>query len=356
MISCLGENLKKLRRDKDLTQEELAEILNVSAQSISRWETNMGYPDIELLPALANFFGVSIDYLLGVDLYQKQERINDICNQIMECKRKGNREEAIKIAREGIKEYPNDFQILHLLASCLFNYGKNPEERSENQNEVIEICENILSGCHDDSIRQFASMLLCYTYPQSGRLEKAIELANKMPTYFITSNEILKNILKDDEKKKHVQGNFISILQLIVRNVEELFALSRDFDEKVKIIKASIKTFEGFFDEEDYYFFHCLIGPFYRYLAALYADQGLKDETISYLKKAAEHAISYDKRPQEYTYKSTFLKGYHDKRENVVTDSPISQSYNLLTKMSDQRYDFIRNDQEFVAIINKLKG
>lgn len=56
MINCLGENLKKLRRDKDLTQEELAEILNVSAQSISRWETNMGYPDIELLPALANFF------------------------------------------------------------------------------------------------------------------------------------------------------------------------------------------------------------------------------------------------------------------------------------------------------------
>ena len=82
----------------------------------------------------------------------------------------------------------------------------------------------------------------------------------------------------------------------------------------------------------------------------------MKDETISYLKKAAEHAISYDKRPQEYTYKSTFLKGYHDQRENVVTDSPISQSYNLLTKISDQRYDFIRNDQEFVAIINKLKG
>lgn len=60
MINCLGKNLKKLRRDKDLTQEELAEILNVSAQSISRWETNMGYPDIELLPALANFLAFQL--------------------------------------------------------------------------------------------------------------------------------------------------------------------------------------------------------------------------------------------------------------------------------------------------------
>ena len=70
-----GQIIKKLRRDADMTQERLAEVLSVSAQAVSRWETDTGMPDVSLLPPLANLFGVTTDYLLGVDITEKDENI-----------------------------------------------------------------------------------------------------------------------------------------------------------------------------------------------------------------------------------------------------------------------------------------
>ena len=55
-----GQMLRQLRRERDLTQEELAEILNVSAQSVSRWENNTCYPDMELMPVIASFFETTV--------------------------------------------------------------------------------------------------------------------------------------------------------------------------------------------------------------------------------------------------------------------------------------------------------
>ena len=61
-----GETIKKLRKQKDMTQEQLAEYLNISPQAISRWEINSTLPDITLIPMLANIFDVTTDMLLGV--------------------------------------------------------------------------------------------------------------------------------------------------------------------------------------------------------------------------------------------------------------------------------------------------
>ena len=60
-----SENLKRLRKEKGVTQEKLSEIVGVSAQSVSRWELSICYPDIEMLPGIANYFGVTVDELLG---------------------------------------------------------------------------------------------------------------------------------------------------------------------------------------------------------------------------------------------------------------------------------------------------
>lgn len=61
----LGERLKKMREEKGLTQEELGKIINVSKPSISRYEAGTNEPNNETLKKLANFFDVSLDYLMG---------------------------------------------------------------------------------------------------------------------------------------------------------------------------------------------------------------------------------------------------------------------------------------------------
>ena len=70
----IGENIRKLRKEKGITQEILADHLAVTPQAISRWESGAGYPGIDYLPDLAGFFGISVDELLGVKLSEREAR------------------------------------------------------------------------------------------------------------------------------------------------------------------------------------------------------------------------------------------------------------------------------------------
>ena len=74
MTIYLRENIKRLRREKDLTQETLAEFLGVTFQSVSNWERGESYPDITMLPAIASFFGTSVDNLLGINKIEQERK------------------------------------------------------------------------------------------------------------------------------------------------------------------------------------------------------------------------------------------------------------------------------------------
>ena len=69
----IGENIRRLRRAADMTQEQLADKLGVAYQSVSRWENGTTYPDIEFLPALASIFGVTVDELIGCEKSKRKE-------------------------------------------------------------------------------------------------------------------------------------------------------------------------------------------------------------------------------------------------------------------------------------------
>ncbi|GHU75118.1 hypothetical protein AGMMS49992_18420 [Clostridia bacterium] len=74
----LAENIKALRKAKDLTQEEVADILGVTAQSVSKWERGETYPDIQLLPALANFY--------QIDFWQTRCHFSTLSARKMDCR------------------------------------------------------------------------------------------------------------------------------------------------------------------------------------------------------------------------------------------------------------------------------
>ena len=63
----LNEQIASLRKSRNLTQEELAVAIGVTNQSVSKWESGQCCPDIQLLPTLASYFSVSIDYLMGIE-------------------------------------------------------------------------------------------------------------------------------------------------------------------------------------------------------------------------------------------------------------------------------------------------
>ena len=70
----LGKRIRELRRRDGRTQEDLAEAIGVTSQAVSRWEANGGYPDMEMIPSIAYFFGITIDELFGVDKAKNEEQ------------------------------------------------------------------------------------------------------------------------------------------------------------------------------------------------------------------------------------------------------------------------------------------
>lgn len=106
MVCKIGEKIRQLRLTHKMTQEQLADRLGVSYQSVSRWENGITYPDIEFLPAIAKHFSVSLDYLLGQDDAEKQKQIKKRIRSIADMT-EDNAENLIELIRICRREQDN---------------------------------------------------------------------------------------------------------------------------------------------------------------------------------------------------------------------------------------------------------
>ncbi|MBO5257163.1 MAG: helix-turn-helix transcriptional regulator, partial [Clostridia bacterium] len=109
----IGENLKKLREEKKVTQDTLAEYLGVTYQAVSRWENGLAYPDIELLPEIARFFEVSLEELMGCGNGEKEtvDKAIEIANR--RFYRYNDPKELLRELHELERQFPNNWEITH---------------------------------------------------------------------------------------------------------------------------------------------------------------------------------------------------------------------------------------------------
>lgn len=99
----LGEKIKALRKEKNISQEVLANYLGVSFQAVSKWETGSTMPDVTLIPAIASFFRVSTDELFEFNLFEMEKEIEDICYESYKYRYVDDMEKAEQIIREAIE-------------------------------------------------------------------------------------------------------------------------------------------------------------------------------------------------------------------------------------------------------------
>lgn len=130
-----AENLKRLRKEKGVTQEKLSEILGVSAQSVSRWELSICYPDIEMLPAIANYFGVTVDELLSNDTCSK-EKDQEIFNQTVD-KLSDKTTECIDFITKYCQKYPENNYYAYQLIYAIQRYAACDEDKAERYMPVL---------------------------------------------------------------------------------------------------------------------------------------------------------------------------------------------------------------------------
>ena len=144
----IGENLRRLRRAADMTQEQLADKLGVAYQSVSRWENGTTYPDMEFLPVLAGIFGVTVDELIGMEESKKKEQIVERFRVYGELCDGDKPEEVVSLLRELRRDCMTDpalasylwqlFAGVHWGADALKNHSDVLSELRVTAKEILE--------------------------------------------------------------------------------------------------------------------------------------------------------------------------------------------------------------------------
>ena len=199
----LPENLKKYRVLKDLTQEDVAEYLGITAQSVSKWERGESYPDITFLPALANIFETSVDLLIGMDTIRAEETRYNIHKKAVEYQRSGDYDLAEKTYRDALLIYPNNPGMILGLASTLALKG--------NTDEAIELMERGLPLSINEKQKATVRATLCFLYLKAGREDKANRLASELP-HTRESREVIQPLIQQGFEDEQIDENIRRIL------------------------------------------------------------------------------------------------------------------------------------------------
>lgn len=199
----LSENLKKYRMLKNLTQEDVADFLGITPQSVSKWERGESYPDITLLPALANIFETSIDLLIGMDTIRAEATRYNIHKKATDYQREGNYDAAEKTYRDALLIYPNKPGMILGLAGTLALKGETEE--------AITLMERGLPISINEKQKATMRATLCFLYLKAGYREKAAGLASELP-HTRESREVIQPLIQQRLSETEIQENIRYIL------------------------------------------------------------------------------------------------------------------------------------------------
>lgn len=355
----LSENIKKYRQQKEMTQSQLAGVFNVSEQAVSRWENGNTYPDISLLPALADYFGVTIDELMGMENYKDEKEIDEVIQKVKECQRKGKIGESITLLQEASKKYPTNYTVLMYLAEMLnFEECESEDKRNSNHEKAIEIANRIIGECHDKMTCNYAINAKIIALRELDRIDEAIKIAKEQPNVWNSSNFRLMELYKGDDLKQQCWDNAMEFSQLLYFSIlqqcdlgfeNETYTIRNRIDIAKKALEILDVVYEGNYGLESRF-----VSQMNRYIAAMEVLEGNVDATLGHLEKAAEYAIVYDTLPEKVIHTSTLLNGYVAEVGHVIKNFEGNESGILYDKLQLDRYNSIRDTERFKSIEAKL--
>ena len=211
----IGTKIKELRKQRGITQEQLANSIGISFQAVSKWENNLALPDISLAPILAGYFGVSMDDLFDFHLTELEQKVDAICKDAYQY-RESNPPKSRAILKEGLKQYPdNDILLNNLL--YVINYTENPDE-------TIAIASKLSESTRESDVKYDALRFLAYAYKAKGDIESAKAALEQIPEIYFTKLTEIAYLLEGTEKfeaaEKQKWISFENLLQMMQKLAE----------------------------------------------------------------------------------------------------------------------------------------
>lgn len=328
----MGEIIRTLRRKEGKTQEALAEALGMSTQAVSRWESGGGYPDVEMIPRIANYFHVSIDELFGYD-GDRQARIASVLTEAdSRIAHNAVTEECITELREALLEFPEEEQILLRLgfALCLYgtkNHGarrcmgedgvplndteynrKNPWFR-----EGAAVLEKVLTlqPAPEDRDAVLARLMLLYGW--MGETERAEALARSCTPAHFCRETMLAMAADGEERQKRYGNEILALMDTLAGALQRTIHTIGTIEDAyaAETINSFAQLFESLFTDGQCGQYHLTLCRLYLLCAARTADP---EEALAVFDRAFAHGTAYDavRENTVFTYSGPFVKEAQD--------------------------------------------
>ncbi|MDS0524178.1 helix-turn-helix domain-containing protein [Clostridium sp. SHJSY1] len=354
MELVIGKVISSLRKEKGITQEELAKAVGVSTPAVSKWESGISYPDITLLPIIARYFNISTDKLLDFQKDLTKKEVVKIAKECAERFESIKYSEAMKFSEDYLREYPNNNLLKIRIAHLFFMYlARSQEEKLQDQslNRAIELSEEA-SKSSDLEVKQAALVYLSSLYNITGKTKEAIEILESFPKTQYESDIILASIYikeKEFEKARKIEHkNLYKNINSTLMNLHAMFNLAieeKNYEFALKLA-GKCKNIIQLFDLDN------VMLPT-NYLVFLEAYTLIKNEelTLKYLEEYVEsvrHMEPASKCLANNEYFNTMEAG-----DKIISEEYLKNSLKLSITL-DKKFDFVKDKDRYKECIRKL--
>ena len=382
----LGKTIRELRHRDGCTQDALAEALGVTAQAVSRWESGGSYPDMELIPAIANYFHISIDELFGYhdDREKKIEEILDYASKILSHQGRSVGKgclptevgECVNRLRKASEEFPNEPKILLKLAHALWLWGWNEYGAKGNFNEESGMLEedytyNAKNVYWKEALRAYEKILKITPTTKDreqalkgmiplacsmGEFEKAKALANNQNSLSVCKEALLTSAVAGTEKARYQEEYMLELLTAFDHALFDAISTRPVLftsEYGTNLLSSMIQLYEAIFADGRFGKWHYHIGQLYLALASYEAARNETDPNTSPdYAKGFEHLKQYERisQEEEYTYSAPLLSNLNPLKKGDI--APLAKEVlaeTELIKYPQEQFEF------FCTSVEKMK-
>ncbi len=181
----IGEIIRKFRKEKNMTQEELAKSLGVTAPAVNKWENGNSLPDIMLLAPIARVLGITVDFLLSFKETLTDEEITQLLNELSSRLKQESYAEVFAWARQKLEEYPNCERLILWMIQVLDGQRDMVDvPDAESYDGYIRDCYVRVLDSREEEIKNAAADALFHFYMRKEQYDKA----EKYLVYFSKEN------------------------------------------------------------------------------------------------------------------------------------------------------------------------
>lgn len=358
-----SENIKRLRKEKGLTQQGLADLLGVSCQAISKWERGDSLPDITLLPEIASCLGTSIDFLLSVNNEEREKKISEYL-ELFDNEHYKNTPTLFCKYQHAVQEFPSDFRILVRYMELLMEEKDDvmyPDYEKTSQ-EIVSIYYKIQNSCTDDSIRMWSKHLFCDHLCRKAdclndkESKNAVNLIiNTMPALKDSKEMLAVDIAQRGDVNtwyKNHENVIEELLYLLQKVIIGYCYYDKSFEPtyKINVIEHMLGLFSMIDSNERYSKNRVSIIYNYGHLGHLYYEIGDTENALKNLRICAELAKDFDEHPEL----SEKIFRFYEKEKRFREMDMCTRMTTLMTKYYHLPDEFTATD-EFKNILDIMK-